>query len=71
MYDFADLSLNVNPENIDVEKLGMLKLVNQRLEDRISPQSVLDATDRRTTNPKERKSLFNYLKKIVTDGEVS
>ena len=39
-----------------------LKVKGDRIRVRTAPSFVLDATDRRTTNPKERKDLFNYLK---------
>ena len=69
LYDSLDINKDVKPKPITIDKISQLKLVNDRLKNRTSPQSVLDATDRRTTNPKERKSLFNYLKKIVSNGE--
>lgn len=68
-YDFSPCDTKVNPKSISVNQVSNIKLVNERLKSRTSPQSVLDATDRRTTNPKERKALFNYLKRIVVDGE--
>ena len=70
-YDFAAADSKVKPKAINVNQIANIKLVNERLTARTSPQSVLDATDRRTTNPKERKALFNYLKKIVVDGEAN
>jgi hypothetical protein len=39
-----------------------LKVKGDRIRERTAPSNVLEATDRRTTNPKERKDLFNYLK---------
>lgn len=71
MYDFKEPNLKTKPKALSVENVTKLKLVNERLTKRTSPQAVLEATDRRTTNPKERKALFNYLKKTVMDGEIN
>lgn len=68
IYDFKDTNEKIKPKAITVDNIANLKLVNERLANRTSPQTVLDATDRRTTNPKERKALFNYLKKTVLDA---
>lgn len=38
-----------------------LKVKSDRINDRTAPKNVLDATDRRTTNPKEREILHKYL----------
>lgn len=71
MYNFSSINSNAKPNVISPEKIAKLKLVNERLKHRTSPQSVLDATDRRTTHPKERRTLFNYLKKNVLNAEVN
>lgn len=42
------------------DKLGV---ASEALMKRTAPLSVLEATDRRTTHPKERRSLFEFLKK--------
>lgn len=70
-YGFVSANSRVKPKALTVNQISKIKLVNERLTARTSPQSVLDSTDRRTTNPKERRALFNYLKKIVEDGETN
>ncbi len=60
-FDFQDLNNSVDPVGLSTEKVGKIKLANERLRNRTAPQEVLEATDRRTTNPKERKALFDYL----------
>jgi hypothetical protein len=51
-----------------LEDVATIKLCSERIKARTAPSTVLDATDRRTTNPKERQNLFDYLKKQVTDA---
>ncbi|MHA8070056.1 DUF262 domain-containing protein [Aquirufa ecclesiirivi] len=68
-YNFASCDSVSKPKSISVTQISNIKLINQRLTTRTSPQAVLDATDRRTTNVKERKALFDYFNKIVEDGE--
>ena len=42
--------------------INNLKVKGDRIRERTAPKDVLEASDRRTTNPKERKALYNYLK---------
>lgn len=65
LYDFSDLNKPFSPKKLNVDKIGKLKTVNDRLRERTAPQEVLEATDRRTTNPKERRILFDYLKQQI------
>jgi hypothetical protein len=62
LFNFQDLGNEVEAQQLTPESVGKIKLVNERLKNRTAPQPVLESTDRRTTNPKERKELFNYLK---------
>jgi Protein of unknown function DUF262 len=57
----GDISKKVSPKNISNKKLAELKTKGDRIKIRTAPDSVLEATDRRTTNPKERGILFDYL----------
>lgn len=50
------------PKKVTPETITALKLKSDRIKNRVSPAEVLEATDRRTTNPREREALFNYLK---------
>lgn len=60
-FNFQDLNNSVTPELLSIERIGKIKLANERLKNRTAPQGVLESTDRRTTNPKERKILYEYL----------
>ncbi len=60
-YAFKSLKVSVSPIPLTTDIIGKIKLSNERLKNRTAPQPVLEATDRRTTNPKERKALFDYL----------
>lgn len=66
-YDLL-FGLSTEPAIVKVENkispqlINDLKIKGDRIRERTAPANVLDATDRRTTNPKERKALYNYLK---------
>lgn len=62
LYSVVAFDKSPNPKTLTVDQIGKLKTANDRLRERSAPQDVLEATDRRTTNPKERKLLFDYLK---------
>ncbi|MBA9075325.1 DUF262 domain-containing protein [Rufibacter quisquiliarum] len=62
IFNFQDLSIKAKPKRLTTEYISRIKLANDRLKNRTAPQEVLEATDRRTTNPQERNDLFNYLK---------
>ena len=68
LYNYANFDKSPNPKTFTVEQVGKLKTVNDRLRERTAPQDVLESTDRRTTNPKERKLLFEYLKQQVNNA---
>lgn len=67
-YEFKNLTENIKPNSLTPDKIGRIKLINDRLKNRTAPQNVLHATDRRTTNPKERKDLFDYLIQQVNNA---
>jgi len=46
-------------------QIAAIKLASKRIKNRTADKEILEATDRRTTNPKERLLLFNYLKKSI------
>lgn len=50
-----------NASNLTVQVIDSIRLASERIANRTAPQNVLEATDRRTTNPRERELLFNYL----------
>jgi hypothetical protein len=49
------------PKKMDSTRIQAMKQKGDRIKDRTAPEKVLEATDRRTTNPKERDILFKYL----------
>lgn len=51
----------IQPKKVEPARIQALKQKGDRIKDRTSPNDVLEATDRRTTNPKEREILFKYL----------
>ena len=59
----------IKPKGLTTEQIARIKLVNERIKVRSAPGEVLVATDRRTTNPKERNKLFDYLLDSVKDAE--
>jgi hypothetical protein len=61
----SDLSQPKTPKTLSVTQVSAMKLISERIKSRTAPEDVLDATDRRTTNPKERTTLFNYILKSV------
>lgn len=56
----SDLT-STKPSSITNSQISAIKLIGERIESRTAPQNVLDSTDRRTTNPKERRTLIDYL----------
>ncbi len=49
------------PNSISPEQIAAIKLVGERIATKSVPREVFEASDRRTTNPRERKILFDYL----------
>lgn len=64
IFELKDLNIDAKPKAPNVVTIGKIKLASERLKARTAPQNVLEATDRRTTNPQERKDLYNYLNEI-------
>jgi uncharacterized protein with ParB-like and HNH nuclease domain len=64
IFEFKSIETVVNPKAPSLQTLEKIELANDRLKTRTAPQNVLEATDRRTTNPLERTALFNYLSNI-------
>jgi len=60
----TSLVANVQPKPISQEHISWIKLAGERILKKTAPERVLNATARRTTNPKERKTLFDYLSSI-------
>lgn len=56
----------VKGSTLSPDQVRAIKLASERIKRRTAPEPVLVSTDRRTTNPKERAQLFNYLKKLTT-----
>ena len=61
----TSLSQQSRPRQLSTDDIAKIKLVSDRIRTRTAPETVLDATDRRTTNPMERTLLFKYLHKVV------
>lgn len=61
LFDDQPLTKHVKGRSLTPEEISKMKLCSERIEKRSAPNRVLEATDRRTTNPKERKTLFQYL----------
>jgi hypothetical protein len=53
------------PKVISHGTISRIVEANDRIRDRKAPLQVLESTDRRTTNPKERSILFGFLKKSI------
>lgn len=70
-YPNKSLSIQAIPKKLTPTVTAAIKLCSERIRSRTAPLSVLQATDRRTTNPKERKDLFDYLCKQVIDATAS
>ncbi|MDP8286694.1 MAG: DUF262 domain-containing protein [Candidatus Electryonea clarkiae] len=67
-YPEKPLSLKVTPRKLSPNITAAIKLCSDRIKERTAPEDVLNASDRRTTNPKERTTLFNYLKKRIENA---
>lgn len=56
-------SLNkIKQDSISPEQIAWIKLAGERIQNKTAPKRALDASARRTTNPKERRALFEYLR---------
>lgn len=53
------------PKSLTARQVSQIKLASERIKMRTAPETVLAASDRRTTNPKERHILFDYLLQLV------
>lgn len=59
------MSKRTKGRDLKTKQIAAIKNVSERIKKRTAPEKVLISTDRRTTNPKERAILFNYLKKFA------
>ena len=57
----SGVNKKIAPKSMSSARIQALKQKGDRIKDRSAPDEVLEATDRRTTNPKERDILFKYL----------
>ena len=64
----APMANKTKGKKLNIDQVSSIKLASKYIKDRTAPENVLNSTDRRTTNPKERAILFNYLKKTVADA---
>ncbi len=63
LYDLTRLSESMlKPRPLTQFQKNHINALNQRIFHRTAPNEDLESSDRRTTNPKERKRLFDYLK---------
>jgi len=59
------LSKSLEAKRLSTGEIAQVKLANERIRGRVAPKAVLEATDRRTTNPMERQRLLDYLLSTV------
>ncbi len=57
----SGVNKKIAPKSMPSSRIQALKQKGDRIKNRSAPDEVLEATDRRTTNPKERDILFKYL----------
>lgn len=62
----TSLSEHTTPTPLTPKVVSQIKLASDRIRTRTAPDKILEATDRRTTNPKERADLYKYLLESVT-----
>ncbi len=64
----------IQQKSISPEQIAWIKLAGDRIENRTAPDPVLQASERRATNPKERRILFEYfqnrLANVQTDNRL-
>ncbi len=61
----TSMAKKIKGKTLSTAHITAIKLASDRIKNRTAPEDVLNSTDRRTTNPKERALLFNYLKKLA------
>lgn len=59
------LSIPSQLRQLTSDQISQIKLASERIKTRTAPELVLDSSDRRTTNPKERTVLFKYLLRMI------
>lgn len=64
-FGLESLSTQSRSKSLTPHQVSQIKLASERIKMRTAPEPVLNASDRRTTNPKERNILFNYLLQLV------
>jgi len=70
MFGLKSPSSGSQARSLTAHEVSQIKLASERIKTRTAPKPVLDASDRRTTNPKERNELFRYLlQSVKEDGE--
>lgn len=57
--------------SVSPEQIAWVKLAGERIQNRTAPKRALEATDRRTTNPQERRALFEYLRNGLRSAKPS
>lgn len=66
----APIGKSLKPKKISANDIDAINRMSNKIQNRTAPNEVLNATDRRTTNPKERKILFEYFKRSVKNAKV-
>ena len=61
----SSITESIKPKGISVDQITKIKLASERIKSRTAPEKVLDSSDRRTTNPKERTILYDYLLRSI------
>lgn len=67
LFGLQSLSAESQAKSLTTRQVSQLKLASERIKMRTAPEPVLDACDRRTTNPRERNALFCYLLQLVKE----
>lgn len=67
LFGLQSLSQESQAKSLTTRQVSQIKLASERIRTRTAPEPILDACDRRTTNPKERNQLFLYLLQLVKE----
>jgi len=67
LFGLQSLSTKFQAKSLTTRQVSQIKLASERIKMRTAPKPVLDACDRRTTNPKERNELFRYLLQLLKE----
>lgn len=69
IYSNQSVGKPVKSAALNNKQVSTIKLLAERISRRTAPENVLEASDRRTTNPKERGILYKYLLQNVKNAK--